>query len=98
MIEHVTELTGLDPAFVKFSGGRLETGAYLREVYREEGKLGSVYDSNVTSFDPFPFAPEQRAERSDSGQHYCAADHGDGGLCDAHRGLEDGCALQRAFI
>ena len=61
MIEHVTELTGLDAAFVKYSGGRLETGAYLREVFREEGKLGSVYDSNVTSFDPFPFAPEQRA-------------------------------------
>jgi carboxypeptidase C (cathepsin A) len=61
MIQHVTELTGLDPEFVKFSGGRLETGAYLREVFREEGKLGSVYDSNVTSFDPFPFSPEQRA-------------------------------------
>jgi carboxypeptidase C (cathepsin A) len=61
MIQHVTELTGLDPAFVKYSGGRLETGAYLREVFREQGKLGSVYDSNVTSFDPFPFAPEQRA-------------------------------------
>lgn len=61
MIQHVTELTGLDPAFVKYSGGRIETGAYLREVFREEGKLGSVYDSNVTSFDPFPFAPEQRA-------------------------------------
>jgi carboxypeptidase C (cathepsin A) len=61
MIEHVTELTGLDPQFVKYSGGRIETEAYLREVHREEGKLGSVYDSNVTSFDPFPFAPEQRA-------------------------------------
>ena len=61
MIQHVTDLTGLDPAFVKYSGGRLETGAYLREVFREEGKLGSVYDSNVTSFDPFPFSPEQRA-------------------------------------
>jgi carboxypeptidase C (cathepsin A) len=61
MIQHVTELTGLDPMFVKFSGGRIETGAYLREVWREQGKLGSVYDSNVTSFDPFPFAPEQRA-------------------------------------
>jgi carboxypeptidase C (cathepsin A) len=61
MIQHVTGLSGLDPEFVKFSGGRLETGAYLREVHREEGKLGSVYDSNVTSFDPFPFAPEQRA-------------------------------------
>jgi carboxypeptidase C (cathepsin A) len=61
MIQHVTELTGLDPAFVKYSGGRLDTEAYLREVFREQGKLGSVYDSNVTSFDPFPFAPEQRA-------------------------------------
>jgi carboxypeptidase C (cathepsin A) len=61
MIQRVTEMTGLDPAFVKYSGGRIETSAYLREVHREEGKLGSVYDSNVTSFDPFPFAPEQRA-------------------------------------
>ena len=62
MIAKVTEMTGLDAQFVKFSGGRLETGAYLREVHREQGKLGSVYDSNVTSFDPFPFAPEQRAQ------------------------------------
>jgi carboxypeptidase C (cathepsin A) len=61
MITRVTEMTGLDPEFVKFSGGRLDTEAYLREVHREEGKLGSVYDSNVTSYDPFPFAPEQRA-------------------------------------
>lgn len=61
MIARVTEMTGLDAEFVKFSGGRLETQAYLREVHREEGKLGSIYDSNVTSFDPFPFAPEQRA-------------------------------------
>jgi carboxypeptidase C (cathepsin A) len=61
MIARVTELTGLDPEFVKVSGGRIDTGAYLREVYREKEKLGSVYDSNVTSFDPFPFAAEQRA-------------------------------------
>jgi len=61
MIQKVTELSGLDPSFVKYSGGRLETGAYLREVWREQGKLGSVYDSNVTSYDPFPFSPDQRA-------------------------------------
>jgi carboxypeptidase C (cathepsin A) len=61
MIDRVTEMTGLDAQFVKYSGGRIATEAYLREVHREEGKLGSVYDSNVTSFDPFPFAPEQRA-------------------------------------
>jgi carboxypeptidase C (cathepsin A) len=61
MIQRVTEMTGLDPEFVKLSGGRLDTQAYLREVHREQGKLGSRYDSNVTSFDPFPFAPAQQA-------------------------------------
>ncbi|MFP5206733.1 MAG: S10 family peptidase [Acidobacteriota bacterium] len=61
MIQKVTQMTGLDPQFVKVSGGRIDTEAYLREVYREQGKLGSVYDSNVTMFDPFPYAPEQRA-------------------------------------
>jgi carboxypeptidase C (cathepsin A) len=59
MIQKVTELTGLDPVFVQRSGGRLETQAYLREVYRSEGKLGSRYDSNVTAWDPFPYAPHQ---------------------------------------
>lgn len=61
MIRKVTELTGLDPTFVKHSGGRLETQAYLREVYRSEGKLGSRYDSNYTAWDPFPYAPHQRS-------------------------------------
>lgn len=61
MIQHVTDMTGLDPQFVKQSGGRLETEAYLREAYREQGKIGSIYDSNVTSFDPFPYSPYQKA-------------------------------------
>jgi carboxypeptidase C (cathepsin A) len=60
VVRKVTELTGLDPLFVRRSGGRLETQAYLREVYRAEGKLGSRYDSNVTAWDPFPYAPRQR--------------------------------------
>jgi carboxypeptidase C (cathepsin A) len=59
MIQHVIDLTGLDPNFVRQSGGRLDTQAYLREVYRTEGKIGSVYDSNVTAYDPFPYAPDQ---------------------------------------
>jgi carboxypeptidase C (cathepsin A) len=61
MIKHVTDMTGLDPEFVKYSGGRLSTGAYLREAHREQGKLSSIYDSNVTSFDPFPYSPQQEA-------------------------------------
>ncbi len=59
LIKKVTELTGLDPAFVKHSGGRIETGAYLREVHREKNEVGSVYDSNVTAPDPFPFSPDR---------------------------------------
>ncbi|WP_286071577.1 S10 family peptidase [Stenotrophomonas sp. 57] len=61
MLRRVTELTGLDPQFVRRAGGRLETQAYLREVFRDKGTLGSRYDSNVTAFDPFPNDPEQRA-------------------------------------
>jgi carboxypeptidase C (cathepsin A) len=60
VVKRVTQLTGLEEEFVRRSGGRLETEAYLREVFREHGKIGSVYDSNVTGFDPFPYAPEQR--------------------------------------
>ena len=60
IVKRVTSLSGLDPTFVRRAGGRLETQAYLREVYRADGKLGSRYDSNVTEWDPFPFAPEQR--------------------------------------
>ena len=60
IVKHVTEITGLEMEFVQRAGGRLEIGAYLREVYREQGKIASVYDSNVTSYDPYPFAPEQR--------------------------------------
>ena len=60
MVKKVTELTGLDPAFVRESGGRLETQAFLREEFRETGKLGSRYDPNVTAYDPFPYDPTQR--------------------------------------
>jgi carboxypeptidase C (cathepsin A) len=60
IVKRVTEVTGLEEQFVRRAGGRLDAGAYLREVFRESGKIGSVYDSNVTGYDPFPFAPEQR--------------------------------------
>lgn len=60
IVTRVSTLSGLDPTFVRRSGGRLETQAYLREVFRADGKLGSRYDSNVTAWDPFPFAPTQQ--------------------------------------
>lgn len=61
MIQKVTEMTGLNPTYVKESGGRFDTQSYLREVWREEGKIGSIYDSNVTMTDPFPWSPYQNA-------------------------------------
>ena len=41
-------------------GGRIESRYFLRALYRDQGKLGSWYDSNVTAYDPFPWSPEQR--------------------------------------
>jgi carboxypeptidase C (cathepsin A) len=61
IIKKVTEMTGLDASFVKYSGGRLDINAYLREVHREKGEIGSVYDSNVTAPDPYPFSPYQES-------------------------------------
>ena len=61
IVKRVAELTGLDENFVRRAGGRLQIGAYLREVAREQGRVGSVYDSNVTAYDPFPYSPYQRS-------------------------------------
>ena len=62
IVKKVTELTGLDATFVKESGGRLETQAFLREEFRETGKLGSRYDPNVTAYDPYPYNPMQTTQ------------------------------------
>jgi carboxypeptidase C (cathepsin A) len=61
IVRRVTELTGLDPALVQRLGGRVDTATFLREVHRADGTIGSVYDSNVTAFDPFPWSPQQRS-------------------------------------
>ena len=60
VVAKVTAYTGLNPAFVKASGGRIDSRAYLRELYRDTGKIGSWYDSNVTQDDPFPWSPQGR--------------------------------------
>ncbi|MEA1651121.1 peptidase S10 [Nitrospirillum sp. BR 11164] len=56
----VAELTGLDPKLVRRMNGRVDIGTYLREIHRADGKVGSVYDSNVTAFDPFPSSADAR--------------------------------------
>jgi carboxypeptidase C (cathepsin A) len=50
----VANFTGLDPVLVRRLDGRVDIGTYLREIRRSTGQIGSVYDSNVTAFDPFP--------------------------------------------
>jgi carboxypeptidase C (cathepsin A) len=60
IVTRVAAYTGLDPVDVRHMGGRIESRAFLRELYRDQGRIGSWYDSNVTSFDPYPLAPDQR--------------------------------------
>lgn len=50
----VAELTGLDPVLVRRMDGRVDIPTYLREIHRDKGLVGSVYDSNYTAYDPFP--------------------------------------------
>ena len=58
---NVARLTGLDAGVVRNLGGRVDIGTYLRELRRTQGRLGSIYDSNVTAFDPFPWSAQQQS-------------------------------------
>ncbi len=60
LIARVTDFLGVDPALVKAMGGRVDTQTLLRELYRHEQKIGSRYDINVTTYDPFPFSNRPR--------------------------------------
>jgi carboxypeptidase C (cathepsin A) len=57
----VSGYTGLDPALVRRLEGRVGVRTYLREIHRDKQAIGSVYDSNVTAFDPFPGSVEQQS-------------------------------------
>ncbi|MBV9528687.1 peptidase S10 [Sphingomonas sp.] len=56
----VASYTGLDPALVQRLNGRVDIETYLREIRRNTGEVGSVYDSNVTAWDPFPGSAQPR--------------------------------------
>lgn len=61
MVTRVAGYTGLPVNVVREMGGRIDSRAFLRELYRGEGRIGSWYDSNVTAYDPYPWAPSQRS-------------------------------------
>ena len=78
MIARVTEMTGLDPEFVKFSGGRLDTEAYLARGASRTGKARFNLRLECDFIRSVSVCAGAAGKRSDSGQHYCADDDGDG--------------------
>jgi carboxypeptidase C (cathepsin A) len=61
LVDRVTALTGLPRTLVDHMDGRVDTYTFLREVHRDQREIGSVYDSNVTAFDPFPSSGRRRS-------------------------------------
>lgn len=61
IVENVSELTGLDPDFVARHGGRIDMQLFAREFARDDQRIASIYDSGVSSDDPFPQAAFSRA-------------------------------------
>jgi carboxypeptidase C (cathepsin A) len=59
VVEHVSALTGLDPALVRRMRGRIDSQTFMRELRRADGLIGSRYDMSVVAFDPYPEATEQ---------------------------------------
>jgi len=55
IVQKVSGFTGLDPAFVRREGGRMDDQTYLRERFRGQRQIGSWYDINRTMDDPFPW-------------------------------------------
>jgi carboxypeptidase C (cathepsin A) len=60
LVARVTAYTGLPEIDVRHMGGRIDSREFLRALYRDQGKLGSWYDSNVTAYDPYPWSAQQR--------------------------------------
>ena len=56
LVARVSEFTGVDREQVRRLGGRIGIRTFAREFHRDGARVGSVYDANVTSFDPYPDA------------------------------------------
>jgi carboxypeptidase C (cathepsin A) len=59
--QRVANYTGLDPEVVRSAGGRIEISDFSRRFYSPDHRIASLADPNVTAYDPFPWAPEQRS-------------------------------------
>ncbi len=50
----VAAFTGLDPELVRRLAGRVDTTTFQRELSRQRGRVGSIYDATFTGLDPYP--------------------------------------------
>ncbi|MDR4305116.1 peptidase S10 [Chelatococcus sambhunathii] len=57
LVARVSDLTGIDRAQVARSQGRVGIRQFAREFHRKDATVGSLYDANVTSYDPYPASP-----------------------------------------
>lgn len=62
MSARVAELTGLPLEIVAREAGRIDRQSFTRELFRDEGRLASIYDAAITS--PAP-GPGQRGRAAD---------------------------------
>lgn len=61
IVARVSQYTGLDPELVRRLGGRVDLPTFAREFQRDQGRISSRYDVNVSAYDPFPWSPSTRA-------------------------------------
>lgn len=54
----VARLTGLDERLVSRLGARIDAKTFAHERARDAGRVLSVYDGEISGFDPEPFSPE----------------------------------------
>ena len=62
LTQKVAGFTGLDPVLVERFGGRIPVNVFAREINRDTRRISSLYDTNVTSFDPNPQAQQSSGD------------------------------------
>lgn len=58
----VSELTGIELETVRRLGARIPAQTFVREIHRAQNRVGSLYDADVTGYDPTPFSGRTDAE------------------------------------
>ncbi len=65
MVARVSAYTGLSPQVVRQMGGRVDSRAFLRELYRADGRIGSWYDFKRHRLRPLPVLAKPAQRRPD---------------------------------